>query len=368
MALSADLMRRLQIALSVPPQTNTESGGEIAAAELQAEVEGGGGVDGVLITNDITLDWEGDVNTGIFYDTSQAATAFNNSRAVYASTDAPDGTTSTLDLSFQTGSQTFAGTAGTGNFIYTSGPVTNAGNSGASGWYEWYTGDVAGSGASGYFLFTTGSVVGGTRGTFGVHSDVINFHDNDPVFFSSNQFNEFWGSNIYGMFVNGQDAGIAVNEVYHIGLADSALTNPSGQEILISAGSLTGVITTGGNRGFIEIFGTNVTNASSTIAAGNVDISGGFNNGSGNGGRTSVLGGRSFGAGEGGTVELRGGNGTSGINWVGCHISQPVFVNAVGTSNPSTSFYPDGSMYYNTSDNSLRVLGTDDTWRSVSLT
>jgi hypothetical protein len=101
----------------------------------------------------------------------------------------------------------------------------------------------------------------------------------------------WWGSDVPGIFFDQTSTEIINAGSAHISFPDDADTTPPYYEITIGAWSLTGAVTSG-SAGWVEIVPANLTNASSTINAGSLYLSGGDNAGSGNGGHIQLEGGQ----------------------------------------------------------------------------
>lgn len=168
------------------------------------------------------------------------------------------------------------------------------------------TGDVtsvSAIGDSGSYHFDVGTNAGsGNRGSI--------FFGDDMMKISHSQTIDWWG-NIPGIVWDIENAAITGQDgAVYWGYTDDALTTAPGQDLMIGLNTHMGAVTSGSATS-IWIGGANVSNASSSINAGTASVNGGFNSGTGDGGRVEFLAGNAD-SGNGGYAAISSGRSTGG--------------------------------------------------------
>lgn len=306
---------------------------------------------------------------------------------IYIASSNKTGANTSGDLELTTGS-TVNATSG-GMYLYTG----NASGSGGTGPLSFDTG--AGDGNTGYINFTTGAstsgdsgnfsiqtgTAGGTRGSINLDGRVINILPSAEGFTADTAHSStFWGSPVSG-FLNTND-NFNSSSAMVFGSKDESSATANTPFVLIQTGSSTnasatseftgGVYIVGGSTssttssgGTGEMFFASGNSASENGSSGDVDIATGSSGSSVNdSGTIRITSGNNTNGGGTGRIILKTGTGGGTRGYI--QFDALVAVMPTGTSNPSTS-YPNGSTYYNTSDNTLRILN-GGTWRSVALT
>jgi len=206
-------------------------------------------------------------------------------------------TVDTSDVFVETGNNSgSSGTIDTGDISIKSGNLTNAGNGGDSGAINAETGSVAGA---------------GVRGAINLKSDVIKIFDDQLAFFSNEEFTNFFGGDVEGLFFDSvaiQNSPIG-NDAVFIMTTDTIATSGTEPEMYVQTGSVnnTGSTRTGS---FFSGSGSNV-NGSATGNTGEAAFSSGGNSGSGTSGPVQVRSGSTSG-GTSGTATLKSGPSSAG--------------------------------------------------------
>jgi hypothetical protein len=173
--------------------------------------------------------------------------------------------------------------------------------------------DVGATGDSGSIKIRPGTVAGsGARGTIDLNSDIINIFDGSEAFLTTANANVWWGGNLHGLIIDGEAADINLQDAFQIGMKDTTDATADGVFLFFGGTSHSGAITSG-TPGGIFILSDNLTNASATVAAGDIDLEAGQNAGTGRGGDIKITAGANTNAAstDGGDVNVRAGGSTN---------------------------------------------------------
>jgi hypothetical protein len=270
--------------------------------------------------------------------------------------------------------------------IYT-GFIADAGSTGSTtGQLYQATGDHYGTGNTGAITLLTGSATAGnsgsitlepgtasgTRGIIDLKAAQVRFTDNGDVSYRNTYTDTYWGTH-QGLFLK---TGV-VDAPLALASESATAAGDSTNSVRMYSGS-NAVANSTGNTGTVEFYTGGIADAggsgdtgtiyfypgdnAGTGASGGVEMVGGYSTGGSTGNFRFETGGAD-GAGNSGNITLKTGASVSGTRGY-IKFDALVAVMPTGTASPATT-YPNGSCYYNTSDNKIYVLN-GGTWRATA--